>query len=201
MANPMKNIITPLGELKWVMITGQGRVNDDGSAKYQATIRLSSTVAEPLIEEIHTFWAENKPLKSKDPFSMGYKTQEDGSVEFSFKTGTTLKDGSSKRIAVADSKGKVVPNFDKKIGNGSEGRIQGKMAIYETTVNKGVTLYLECIQLKKFVEYSGGVSFDAVEDDDNDGFSADDFEAPAANNSYATQQAPASYEKPAIKKF
>jgi len=62
---------TPLAELCWVNITGQGKLkydpenkldkNDTASYQYTATVRLTKEQAEPLIAQLKAFWKDNKP--------------------------------------------------------------------------------------------------------------------------------------------
>lgn len=111
---------------------------------------------------------------------------------FQFKTTTVFKDKQGKEtpkiIGVYDSgnptkgiKPKKVDLSGKKIGNGSEGAISGAM---ERSVYKGevsCSLYLNNIQLTKFIEYEGDAGFEA-QDGEFEGSSADEstgFEAQA----------------------
>ena len=64
----------------------------------------------------------------------------------------------------------VTAAMGKKIGNGSRGRVGGVMAIYKHKAKKGVTFYLNTVQLTKFVEFTGGVNADEVTDEAGDGF-------------------------------
>ncbi|BAF69569.1 ssDNA-binding protein [Nitratiruptor sp. SB155-2] len=175
MANLAKQpIITPRGKLRWVFVTGQGRPNLNGENQYQAVLVLpdGSKEADDLIAQIEQFWEDNKPKNARDPKSMGYRTNKDGEIEFNFKTSTTFPDGTAKKVKIFDSRAVEVTR-ELKIGNGSEGRISGMMAIYDNGPNKGVTLYLNSIQLLKYKEYDGSsaAGFEPVEDG---GFTADD---------------------------
>ena len=102
-----------------------------------------------------------------------WKKAKTGNTVFQFKTGTKFKDGAPKIIKTFNSKGAEVALGDKKIGNGSRGRIQGSMGIYEVkskqgaTMGAGVTLYLDGIQISKFVQWVGGPQFDAIEGEED----------------------------------
>ena len=133
------------------------------------------------------YWEQNKPKGAKAPKSTGvyphtvkdeaaskeegenvYK--ETGNTVVRFKTGTTYQSGDPKIVKVFNSKGNEVSLHGKKIGNGSRGRANGVMAIYN--INKatcGITFYLNSIQLSKFVEFTGGANFDEIEDGDFEG--------------------------------
>lgn len=169
------NITTPKGEIRWATINGAGKTDLNGRNIYTADVVVSAEEAAPMLEKLEAFWEENKPKGAKAPKSMGYKTLDDGSVVFTLKTATTYpKSGDPKKIEVYDAKAKQVAWPDsKKIGNGSIGRLSGMAAVYDAGVAaRGVTLYLDAIQLVKLVEYTSGSSNSfAVEDD---GFSAED---------------------------
>jgi len=184
--NITKPIESPIGDLEWVIIEGEGKEDLAGNFKYQAALVLSGDSANAFQAEVNAFWDENKPAKIKEPKSLGYmphkiptgKEDEEGSkiyeetgkTSFLFKTGTAYADGNPKVITVFNAKGAEVSLGAKKIGNGSRGRVKGAIAIY--TVEKagkilqaGVTFYLNAIQLAKFVEYAGGPRFAAIEDE------------------------------------
>ena len=182
---------TPVGDLIWVTTTGQGKLNTlNDKYYYQATLLLpeDSEECKTFIAEIQEFWKENAPKKfaKKGPNSTGYKPNmvnsdemdedgdpikvPDGNIAFAFKTETTFKDGNQKKVHIFNSKGAKVSLGTKAIGNGSRGRIQGIITTYEQPASAGCSLYLNGIQLSKFVEFTGGPSFDSIEDEDGDGF-------------------------------
>lgn len=174
-------VTTPVGDLEWVFITGKGKKDLNDNDRYVADVVMDKEKAQPFIDEIEAFWDEFKPKKHKGaPKSLGWKEIEDdagestGRIRLSFWTGTTFPDGSQKIVKVFNAKGAEVSLGDKKIGNGSRGRIKGAMDIYDSGPGaRGVTLYLNGIQLSKFVPFEGGVNFDEIEDDeggDFDGF-------------------------------
>ena len=164
-------------DLEWIFITGNGKKDLQGNDRFVASLVLPSD-SEDCIKftaAIDAFWEENKPKGAKIK-SLGYKALEDenneltGRTSINFWTGTAFPTGDAKVIKVFNAKGAEVSLGSKKIGNGSRGRIKGAMAIYDNgPAARGVTLYLNGIQLTKFVEFTGGVSFDEV-DDGEDGF-------------------------------
>lgn len=177
MSKEVENITTPVGDLEWLFITGKGKKDQQGNDRFVASVVLDkdSVFCKDLISDIDAFWEANKPKKVKEPKSRGYRELQDeegndtGRISFNFWTGTVFQDGQVKEIKVFNSKGAEVSLGSKKIGNGSRGRIKGAMGIYDTGPGAcGVTLYLNGIQLTKFVEFTGGVSFDEVEDGDED---------------------------------
>ena len=182
----MSNIVidSPVGDLEWVHIDGDGKPDLQGIPKYQCDVVLTPEVAEPFKARVNEYWEENKPKGAKAAKSLGiyphsvkdedaskeagenvYK--ETGKTVVRFKTGTTFQSGDPKIVKVFNSKGNEVSLQGKKVGNGSRGRVNGVMAIYN--INKatcGVTFYLNAIQLSKFVEFTGGANFDTIEEED-----------------------------------
>lgn len=76
------------------------------------------------------------------------------------------------------------------------------MAIYENGPNIGVTLYLNGVQITKFVEYAEDAGFDAVEDEEG-GWTGEDlndagFES-VSDNAEPTKTAATSDTKPKVK--
>lgn len=188
MSLPSVQIDSPIGELEWVIIDGEGKPDLNGNPKYQADVVVSAEVGEAFIERVMEFWEENKPKGAKAPKSIGVYDHtvkdEDASREagenvyvptgnkvIRFKTNPFYASGDPKIVKVFNSKGNEVSLMGKKIGNGSRGRINGVMGIYDnSTAARGVTFYLNGIQLSKFVPYTGGVSFSEMEDEEGDGF-------------------------------
>lgn len=178
-----KQFKTPVGELQWVFITGKGKKDLNDNDRFTASVVLDtdSDAGQAMIQEINDFWEEFKPKGVKNPKSLGFRYEVDdegnetGKVSFNFWTGITFPDGSPKVIKIFNAKGAEVSLGSKKIGNGSRGRIGGAMAIYANgKAASGVTLYLNSIQLSKFIEFTGSDSFDAIDEDDEEAFTGVD---------------------------
>ena len=193
MANAIAQIKqTPKGELEWVVISGDGKENLSGKMKYTASLVLDPEVkADAAFEQqIKNFWKENKPAGfKKEPKSLGIyphqvKTdetdedgkpiyEEDGKLVAVFSTDTTYPKGDPKVVKVYNAKAKEVQLGEKKIGNGSIGRIAGAMGIYtvmspngKSIIDAGVTLYLNGVMITKLEEFTGnGPEFEADEED------------------------------------
>lgn len=189
-----KNFVveSPVGELEFVIVRGEGKLNTlNDKHYYQANLVLPADAPETkqFIEEINEVWLAKraKRFSKSEPRSTGWSKhkvntgekdpdtdeiiyKETGNIVFAFKTETTYKDGKPKKVLIFNSKGREVEIGDKKIGNGSRGRIKGVVGYYEQPKEAGTTLYLNGVQLSKFVEYTGGVSFDEIEDEESDGF-------------------------------
>lgn len=159
------NILTPKGELKWAFITGEGKKDLQGRNIYTVDLVLPLDEAEPLIEQITTLWEEEKPKGAKAPKSLGFKVkEEEQTVTFTFKTSTTYKSGDPKEVEVFDSKN-VKTKLTSRIGNGSIGRVAGSASIYDAGVAaRGVTLYLDKVQILRLVKFVGGPTFDVDEE-------------------------------------
>ena len=194
MANAIAKIKSSKGTLEWVTISGEGKENLSGKMKYQANVVLdpkNNPADQAIIDKIDAFWEENKPKGfARKPKSTGYyfhdavldedgePTYDDdgnkvfdknGRMHLTFSTDTTFPSGDPKVVKVYNAKANVISLGNKSIGNGSEGYIAGAMGIYEAkakgkTIDAGVTLYLNGIQLTKFVEFTGA----------DDGFEADE---------------------------
>ena len=184
------NIATPVGELYYVNISGQGKqnYNEDGY-NYVATVNLSGDKAEKLKTTINEVLGEVK--KGETLKSKGYRellgddeviytptkntaardalAKPTGIFAFTFSTQTTFDDGKTKKISVFNSANPPIRiNIgDKKIGNGSEGALSGKCKRYSrgptNQKDVGVSLFLNAVQLTKFVEYVEDAGFEAQE--------------------------------------
>jgi hypothetical protein len=184
--NDLVNVVTPVGELFYVNISGQGKENyDEDGYEYTASIRLTGEKAQKLIadiDEVVQKMPKGETLKScgykelvkdkegnlRSPSLRKPKTDEEtlsGIFEFSFKTNTTYGDGKAKKIGVRNANAEPVSLGDKRVGNGTIGAISGKMRGKSYKEEYSVTLYLNAIQIAKFVEYVGDDGFDEVEGD------------------------------------
>lgn len=159
---------TPIGKLMWINITGQGKLNyNEDGREYVASVVLSAEVAKPLLDEIQAVYDADHQ-KGKKLKSMGYKpcdengkVNEDGEFySFNFKTGTTFKDGNSKKIAIYNSKAQKVDIGNTRIGNSSQGAISGMMRYYINGKEDGVSLWLNAVQITKLEEYTEDVGFE-----------------------------------------
>ena len=180
---------TAVGDLEWVFINGSVKKDLKGNPTYTANVVMSAEKAKPLMDQIDAYWDEHKPKGAKRK-SSGYKDHtvkdmkaseeagepvyvETGKIMFTAKTGTSYKSGDEKIIKIFNVKGNEVSLQGKKIGNGSRGLLGLGLAMYDVNPSaRGTTLYLNYIQISKFVEYAGGgTASGAIEDDEGgDGF-------------------------------
>lgn len=194
---PQKKLVTSdfvppkLAMLMWIFIHAPGRpaMDKDKPNRKQASLYVdkNSDECKALTDEIDAFWNDNK-TKGWKCKSKGYKVERvvkeggdkdneddwiDGeNMAFNFWTSANWKDGKDTVIDIYNARGSQVSLGNKKIGNGSFGSISGSMSIYDggTATSRGVSLYLNAIQLTKFVEYSQDAGFAAQEDAEEDGF-------------------------------
>ena len=181
-------IITPVGELMYVNVRGQGKLDYDGKFyEYTASIKLDKKDAKKLYAEICEYFEENKPtwFKGNEPTNKIKRKQDDGDFLFSFKTKTSFEDkqGNLKtvKVGIVNSKNRYVElPEDEAIGNGSVGRIAGTMTIHsDKRANRaGVSLWLSHIQLLKYVKYVADTGFDEIDGEFEDFDSIDEDEIP-----------------------
>lgn len=180
-----QRLVTPVGELKWVFITGQGKKDLNDNDRYVASICFANDdpKLESLKAQVDAFWEENKP-KGRKMKSNGLRPEtvkneageyeETGNTLLTMWTGITFPDGTPKVIKTMNSKGLEVSLGSKKIGNGSRGVLSGVMSIYDNgPAACGVTIYLNAIQLTKFVPYEDDAGFTEV-DDEEGGFTGEE---------------------------
>ena len=139
-----------------------------------------------------TFWRENKPAGcTKQNYSMfkeemapdldaaGNEQYDEDDALIKKATGRwTLaaktithwpKDGKPNKIKVLRANGNPLDLGDKVIGDGSIGVIHGSIGINAYSGNEGLAFYLNAVQLKKFVEYTGSDDVDSDDLGDDEG--------------------------------
>lgn len=188
------NVRTPVGELEWVRVEGEGHCfGKDYSkeeAKYTANVILSKEVfnkkdkqygGKSFKEVLDDFHKEHSKGKG-EPCYRQHEIRiydEDGSGDFEveetddfvIKAKTAAywaKTGKKNDLPITDASGKRYPRGyfeDNPIGNGSRGRLAITVAPYDYSGNRGTTAYLNGLQLSVFKPYEGNVNFDEIEGD------------------------------------
>ena len=178
-----EKITSPLGELMYVNISGTGKLDYDGKFyEYTAGIKLDKKSAKTMYSEICNFFEEHKPawFKGDEPSNKIKRKQDDGTFLFQFKTHAEFEDkaGNTKqtKIGIVNSKNKYVELPDGEgIGNGSTGKISGVMTIHSDKRGKtaGVSLWLNNVQLLKYIKYVPDTGFDEADGEFKDFETAD----------------------------
>jgi hypothetical protein len=168
-----QKVTTPLGELMYVSVRGTGVLNYDGDDyEYKASIKLSKKDGKKFEKEILKFFADNAPSSIEKPANKIVRKTEDGDYLFTFKTKTTFDDKPVK-VGIYNSKSEERELPDGVgIGNGSIGAIRGQLSVYTNGKGKslkaGVSMFLNNIQLAKFVPYIPDSGFEEVDGDFED---------------------------------
>lgn len=201
-------------ELRWAFIDQPGKETkgDNGESKFRLQIELVAKTDNPgcqaLMAEIDDFWKANKPKGVKCK-SKGYRVVQEKTGEvndddepiyrdtdetaFQFWTSTHWPDGKEVKVKTYNAKGKEVDLGGKKIGNGSQGAVSGMMDVYSFSTNHGVTLYLNGVQLTKFVEFTQDAGFNNLADEaDEDAFNGVESDFEGTTSDATEEAAPAS---------
>ena len=175
------------GELRWIFIDAPGKPAMDPTKpnRKQASlyVKTDSPACDALKDAIKAFWDDHKG-KGWRAKSLGHREEmvlkeggdadnaddyeKTGYTAFSFWTGANWPDGNDRVVDIYNIHGNKVSLGGKKIGNGSLGAISGTMAIYNNgtgaNASRGVSLYLNAIQVAKFVEFAADAGFGAQEE-------------------------------------
>lgn len=177
-------VATPVGELWYSNITGQGKknYNEDGFV-YTSTLHLkgdNATLLKDKINEVLGPIPKGKLVKSvgyrelledadgiytpsKKTVERDKSAKPTGVFAFVFSTGVAYEDGRPKTIAVYNKDAQKVNMGDRLIGNASKGAISGNLKRYESKDEVGVSLFLNALQLTEYVPYEGNAGFDKQE--------------------------------------
>lgn len=183
MADKLK-ITTPKGELRYVVANGEGKLNYDGDAReYTASIILPKKKAKAFYAEICDYFNDNKSngCDVDEPMNKVMRKTEEGDYMFSFKTMCEFEndEGEVRKTVIGlankDNVAQKLPD-DIGIGNGSVGRISGAMSYYKRKASEGVSLFLNDIQILKFVKYVPDNGFEADEEGEFESFGDPQFD-------------------------
>lgn len=157
--------------LMWVFITPPGKKNLQDKMCFNAAlyVKTDSEECKKFKEALNDFWDDNKPKGAKLK-SLGFRDEmeEDdkgvdvptGFTSFNFWTGAKWPDGKYRIMDIYGAKGNKISLGDKKIGNKSKGAIAGVMQLYDNgPAARGITLFLNAIQVTEFIEYSNDPHF------------------------------------------
>ena len=186
---------SPIGNLMYVMVTGQGKENYEGDGyEFQVCVDVPEGEAQAYVDEIEDHIEDNAPTNAKRALNKqgeeikpyAYADEDDtieaGMVRFTFKTKTEFEDkktGEMKqtKVGILDSDGNNVKLPEGKfVGNGSTGRGIGTLVSWNRGNRKqteyGGSLYLNKVQIKDFIPYEGE-TVEAIEGGSFKGFDND----------------------------
>ena len=172
-------LVTPLGELKWAKVFEPEDPRDEGKSRVWS-IDLVLDNEDPgclalmtKIEELQQ--TANGPGAKIDKKGWPFKDEVDqneqptGRTVFRFKRNETSKKGNAiSPPVVVDSKRKAWP-ADDLIGNGSKGKIAYSFYGWDSPTTrgaKGLSLWLEMVQVIDFVPYQRASAEDAFEEEE-----------------------------------
>ena len=184
MATAKLKMRTPLGELNWVKVTGEGKLKmgksgaDASDYVYTASIVLTDEYAESLEKQLNAYWLKVKPSnigrqsyslikEEKAPVldAQGNKqtneygetiTAPTGRKLLTAKTNTVWPDGKTNSISIKDfARNTIDLEQTGEIGNGSTGVLIGAIGAQFNPSNPGLMFFLQGIQLKTLVPYVG----------------------------------------------
>jgi hypothetical protein len=172
-------LVTPLGELKWAKVFEPEDPRDEGKSRVWSTdLVLDNDSPECLalmtrIEELQQTanGAGAKIDKKGWPFKdeVDQNDQPTGRTVFRFKRNETSKKGNSiSPPVIVDAKRKTWP-ADDLIGNGSKGKVAYSFYGWDSPTTrgaKGLSLWLEMVQVIDFVPYQRASAQDAFEEEE-----------------------------------
>lgn len=192
---------TPLCELRYVNIVGQGKLRFDPTNKfdknkaeayeYTASVVLSKEQADAITAEFKEFWNENKPkgltkqkyeLVKAEMKDTGKKDEDGDAIKeptgfyiLQAKTTTEWPSGDKNTIKIMRGNGNPLNLGDKQIGDGSTGVIHGQLGVNDFAGNEGLNFFLSGVQLKSYKEKTDAeIETDDLGDDDGlDGIELD----------------------------
>jgi len=194
---------TPLAPLRYLTTAGQGKMkydptnkldkNDPASYEYTATAILTKAQKDVIEPILKNFWNENKPAGItkqkytllKEEMETTNEKDEDGDAIkkatgfwlLQAKTNAVWPSGDKNTIKIMRGNGSPLNLGEKRIGDESVGVLHGEIAINAFGGNEGLLFYLNGVQLRKFVEYTGGTI--ETEDLEGEDEGMDDLDMPA----------------------
>jgi len=178
MAKTKLTFKTPLAELRYVNIVGQGKLRFDPTNKfdknkaeayeYTASVILSKEQADVITANFKDFWNENKPkgltkqkydLVKAEMKDTGKKDEDGDAIKeptgfyiLQAKTTTEWPSGDKNIVKIMRGNGNPLNLGVKQIGDGSVGVIHGQIGVNDFAGNEGLNFFLSGVQLKSFKE-------------------------------------------------
>jgi hypothetical protein len=194
------NFTTPKGVAKYPWLnTPDTKFNPDGD--YKITVVLGAEAAAPIVkfldERLEASVAQakkdnvGKKVREADP---PYKVNEEtGEVEVTFKmkAKVNMKNGDSfeQRPTIFDAK--LHPLKDINVGGGSVVKVNYEcFGFYTALIGAGVSLRLKAVQVLNLVEFTGGLSAQAMGFKEEEGFEQEVEDTPFSNSEKSDEENP-----------
>lgn len=168
----MSKFTSPKGIAAWPKLEKE----DPKYGGYSVKLVVEKDAAQPFIDAINDEVEGEKGKKGMAKFSPPYAENENGQIEFRFKTKT--------KPTLFDSKGKPITK-DLNVGSGSVLKIAGGHGVTEVQGKIYCTLWINAVQVIDLKQYSGS-AFGAEEG----GYVADDDEEAAVATPVADGDVP-----------
>jgi hypothetical protein len=154
-----KSLVTPKGTLSFPWLNRPD--TKFGTEKFKTGLVFENqAAAQSVIDAAKAIAAEEFGPKAK--VHLPVSKQEDGSV--------LLRTHSTSKPSIANAKGEVIEKT-LKVGGGSVAKLSITLSSYDKGGKKGVTAYLNAVQLLKLVEFGGAAAaFTNAEDEVEDAF-------------------------------
>jgi hypothetical protein len=194
------NFTTPKGVAKYPWLnTPDTKFNPDGD--YKITVVLGAEAAAPIVkfldERLEASVAQakkdnvGKKVREADP---PYKVNEEtGEVEVTFKmkAKVNMKNGDSFEQKPTIFDAKLRPLKDINVGGGSVVKVNYEcFGFYTALIGAGVSLRLKAVQVLNLVEFSGGLSAQAMGFKEEEGFEQEVEDTPFSNSEKSDEENP-----------
>jgi hypothetical protein len=152
-----KTVITPRGVANYPWVSKAD--SKFGKEEYKIGLILDAQGAEKLQTVLKEIREEEFGSKSKE-VKMPLKKQQDGTW--------LLRAKSTRKPVLVNIKGETI-NSEVKLGGGSAVKLDVTFKSYDGNFGKGVSCYLNQVQIIKLVEYQAASKFASAEDELEDG--------------------------------
>jgi hypothetical protein len=163
-----KKFVSPLGVARYPKISYPDTKGQYADGRYKTDVVFDDVGLAAIKKMLTEFAAETIP-HVKNP-KLPIKTGKDDVTYVSFKGGWNAEKDEARKPFVGDAKRNPIPE-GVTIGAGSKIKVAATMANYENGPNKGITIYLDGVQVLELVEGGGDVAGRFA---DEDGFVAEE---------------------------
>lgn len=161
----MSKFVSPKGVASWPKLERE----DPKFGGYSVKLVVDKEQAQPFIEKIIEEVEGEKGKKGMAKFAPPYAENEEGQIEFKFK--------SKQKPKLFDSKGKPITK-ELNVGSGSVLKVAGGFGVNEVQGKIYCSLYMNAVQVIDLAQYSGSAF-----GEEEGGFVADDDEEAAVATS------------------